>query len=331
MYELLGICLVLAALLTINAFASLLAAAAWRLLERPTRNLSARARAEILFVIRISPPALAVISVVAFLVPSFLVYEPYATTEVVSKKLGVLAVVSAGGVGFALWRRLGSWWATRTLLRKWLATAEQIRLPRVSIPAFRIRHPFPIIAVVGTLRPRLFIARHVLQTLSEEELIAAIAHECGHVAARDNLKRMLMRACRDLLATVPCGRSIDRAWAENAEAAADEHAADNGSAVALNLASALIEIARMVPAGARAALPTGAFILGHETDGVKARVNRLIALAGVSRRQSSTRFMSLAARAALLILLAGLMIALTNTPALASLHIAMERIVRILA
>src|SRR5882672_2725718 len=171
MYELLGICLVLAALLTINAFASLAAAAAWRLLERPTRNFSARARAEILFVIRISPAALAVVSVAAFLVPSFLAYEPYATTEVVSKKLAGLAIVSAVGVGFALWRGVRSWWATKTLLRKWLATAEQIRLSRVDIPTFRIRHPFPIIAVVGTLRPRLFIAEHVLQTLSDEELI----------------------------------------------------------------------------------------------------------------------------------------------------------------
>ncbi|HSP62933.1 MAG TPA: hypothetical protein VLQ90_08135 [Pyrinomonadaceae bacterium] len=57
MYELLGICLVLAALLTINALASLLAAAGWRLLEWPLRNLPARTRAEILFALRVSPPA----------------------------------------------------------------------------------------------------------------------------------------------------------------------------------------------------------------------------------------------------------------------------------
>src|SRR5260370_7902313 len=151
MYGLLGICLVLAGLLTRNAFASLAAAAAWRLRERPTRILSARARAEILFVIRISPPALAVISVVAFLVPSFLVYEPHATTEVVSKKLGVLAVVSAGGVGFALWRGLRSWWATKTLLRKWLATAERVRLPPVAIPTFLIPPPFPTLPFLCTI------------------------------------------------------------------------------------------------------------------------------------------------------------------------------------
>jgi Zn-dependent protease with chaperone function len=330
MYELLGICLVLAALLTINAFTSLAAAAAWCLLSRPARNFSARTRAETLFIIRTSPPALAVISVVAFLVPSFLAYEPYATTEVVSKKLAALALVSAGGVGFALWRGARSWLATRALLRNWLATAEQIRLPRVGIPTFRIRHPFPIIAVVGTIRPRLFIAEHVLCTLSDAELIAAIAHECGHLAARHNLKRMLMRACRDLLAIVPCGRSIDRAWSENAEAAADEHAADRGAAVALNLASALIEIARMVPPGARPSMPAGAFILGDERHGVMGRVNRLLALAGAGQPPPKLSLISWAERIGLLLLLAGLTLTLTNTHALASLHVAMERVVRAL-
>ena len=330
MYELLGICLVLAALLTINALASLLAAACWRLLEWPLRNRPARTRAEILFALRVSPPTLALISVGLFLVPSYVGYEPYSTSEVVSTKLAVLAMVSAGGVAFALWRGLRSWFATRSLLREWLATADKIRLEGVSTPTFRIRHPFPIIAVVGTIKPRLFVAEHVLQTLSEEEMKAAIAHECGHLAARDNLKRSLLRACRDALMIVPCGRSIDRAWAENAEAAADEHAADRGSAVALNLASALIEIARMVPAGARPSMPSGAFILGDETHGVMGRVNRLLALAGAGGQQSKPIFISWTERIGLFLLLTGLTLTLTNTHALASLHVAMERVVQAL-
>jgi Zn-dependent protease with chaperone function len=327
-YELLGICLVLAALLTINALASLLAAACWRLFEWPLRNRPARTRAEILFALRVSPPVVALISVGLFLIPSYVGYEPYSTPEVVSPKLALLAMVSAVGVAFALWRGFRSWFATRSLLREWLATAEKIRLDGVSTPAFRMRHPFPIIAVVGTIRPRLFVAEHVLQTLSEEEMKAAIAHECGHLAARDNLKRSLLRACRDALMIVPWGRSIDRAWAENAEAAADEHAADRGSAVALNLASALIEIARMVPAGARPSMPAAAFILGDEAHGVMGRVNRLLALAGAGRRQSKPIFISWAERIGLFLLLAGLTLTLTNTPALASLHVAMERVVQ---
>ena len=255
MYELLGISLVLTALLTINAGASAAAAALWRLLERPLQRCAANTRAEILFFMRVGPPAIAIVIVAVFLIPSYLAYEPYRSGEFISNKLGALALLSAVGVALALWRGIHSWIATHSLVGRWLSIASPITISQINIPTFRIPHSFPIIAVVGTARPRLFIAERVLESLTEDELIAAIAHEGGHLAARDNLKRVLMRACRDMLAIVPCGRSIDRAWAENAEAAADEHAAERGSAVALNLASALVEIARMVPTGARMRSP----------------------------------------------------------------------------
>jgi Zn-dependent protease with chaperone function len=330
MYELLGISLVLTALLSINAGASALAAGLWRLLERPLQRCGAHTRAEILFLMRVGPPTVALILVAAFLIPSYLAYEPYASGEFVSNKLGALALLSAVGVTLALWRGVHSWLATRSLLRRWLGIATPITLTQINIPTFRLPHSFPIIAVVGTARPRLFIAERVLESLTEDELVAAIAHECGHLAARDNLKRMLMRACRDMLAIVPCGRSIDRAWAENAEAAADEHAAERGSAVALNLASALIEIARMVPAGARPTMPAGAFLLGDDNHGVPGRVNRLIALAGTSRRRVSRSVFYWTERLTVLVLVLGLLITLTNTHVLVSLHNGMERIVQLL-
>ena len=330
MYQSLGISLALAALLTINAAASLAAAGLWRLLERPMRRCSARTRAEVLFAMRVGPPAVALISVAALLIPSYLAYEPYSTNEFVSRKLGALAILSAIGVALALSRGFRSWLATRSLLRKWLAAATPIQLPEIEVPTFRIAHPFPIIAVVGMFRPRLFIAERVIESLSQEEMVAAIAHECGHLAASDNLKRALLRACRDALMIVPCGRSIDLAWSENAESAADEHAADRGSAVALNLASALIEIARMVPPGARPSMPAGAFILGDETRGVMGRVNRLLALAGADRPRPNLISISWAERIGLCLLLAGLTIILTSTHALVSLHGAMERVVQLL-
>jgi Zn-dependent protease with chaperone function len=277
MYELLGICLVLAALLTINALASLATAAIWRLLEQSVPSWSPRARVDVLFGLRVSPPVLAVIAVSLFLVPSYLNYEPYATPEVVSKKLASLALVSGLGVMFALWRCARSWWATHSLLREWLVNAYRIRLEGIDIPTFRLPHAFPIIAVVGTVRPRLFIAERVMQSLTEEELAAAIAHERGHLAARDNFKRLLLRMCRDLLMIVPCGRALDRAWAEAAESAADEHAAQQNGDTALNLAAALIKIAKMIPAGSRAAMPVAAFLVGGEENrGVKSRVRRLV-------------------------------------------------------
>src|SRR5713226_1334985 len=156
MYKLLGISLALAALLTINAVASLAAAGLWRLIETPMRRCSARTRAEVLFAMRVAPLVVAVISVVALLIPSYLAYEPYSTNELVSKKLGALAIVSALGVALALSRGLRSWLATRSLLRKWMEEATPIHVARIDIPTFRITHSFPIIAVVGLFRPRLF-------------------------------------------------------------------------------------------------------------------------------------------------------------------------------
>src|SRR5437870_3491684 len=163
MYELLGICLVLAALLTINALSSLATAAIWRLLERFAPSWSPRSRVDLLFAMRVSPPVLAIITVSLFLVPSYLNYEPYSTPEVVSKKLASLALVSGLGVVLALWRCARSWWATHSLLREWLVIAYRIKLDGIDIPTFRLPHAFPIIAVVGVIRPRLFIKERVMR------------------------------------------------------------------------------------------------------------------------------------------------------------------------
>ena len=60
---------------------------------------------------RVGPPAVAVISVAALLIPSYLAYEPYSTNRFVGK-LGALAVLSRLWRGAALsaafargWRR----------------------------------------------------------------------------------------------------------------------------------------------------------------------------------------------------------------------------------
>ena len=281
MYEFLGITLVLAMLLTVNAVATAAAAGLWRLSRRPLGRCSARTKAEILFVMRIGPPAIAIIWIAAFMIPSYLLYEPYSTNEVVSKKLGIIASISAIGVGCAIWRAVRSWLATRSLLKAWIANSRPIDLG-LDVPVFLLSHTFPIIAVVGTFRPRLFIADHVLKSLTDEELSAAISHEYGHMAAYDNLKRSLLRASRAGLLIIPCGRTLDRAWGEASEAAADEHAAQQSSAVALNLASALVRIARMIPAEDRQVMPSSAYLVGgEETRGVKARVRRLVELASL--------------------------------------------------
>lgn len=281
MYELLGITLVLALLLTLNATATLVAAGTARACKRLLWKCSARTRAEILFVMRIGPPVIAIVAIATLLIPSYLKHEPPATNETVSLNLGVLAAISAIGVALAILRGLRSWLATRALLKEWLSAATPFRLDQIKVPTFVLPHSFPIIAVVGAIRPRLFIASHVLETLSDEELAAAIAHEYGHLAAQDNFKRSVMRISRAALLIIPCGRWLDRTWSEASESAADEYAAQRSSQVALDLASALVRIARMIPQGQRQTLPAAVsgFLIGTETPGVQVRVSRLVELA----------------------------------------------------
>lgn len=287
MYLLLGISILLALLLAFNSVASIAASALWRLLGRWARDWSADTRARALFVLRVIPAAAGVAMVMILLAPAYVINEPRTTEEPVSLKLALIAIASALGLALALIRGIASWRATSRLLADWLSKGQLISIPEVKVPAYRIQHRFPVIAIVGAWRPRLFIASQVFDSLTTEEISAALAHENGHLATRDNLKRGLLRACRDVLLIIPCGRHLDRAWAEASEEAADEFAARGGRRAALDLASALVKIARMIPAGARPMMPAGIFLIGDkDTGGVKTRVRRLLDLA--ARNQSGT-------------------------------------------
>lgn len=280
MYYLIAITLSLAVLLVLNFLVSLLATLLWRVISPLVQNWSARARAQLIFGLRIQPMFGTLVVIAFFLLPAYFLFEPHSTDEVVSTKLGLLAVISAAGVATALRRVFKTMRATSRLVSDWLNNAEELSIKGVEIPVYKIRHPFPVFAIVGTIRPKMFIAAQVLVSLGEREVEAAIAHEFGHLAARDNFKRMLLRICRNLL-IVPCGESLDRAWAENVEAAADEHAARSGGRqTALSLASALVKIARLVPVASKTEQTATAFLIDDQTCDVTWRVRKLLEIAG---------------------------------------------------
>ncbi len=169
--------------------------------------------------------------------------------------------------------------------------------------------------------------------LTPEEISAAVAHENGHLTARDNLKRGLLQACRDALLIIPCGRLLDRSWSEASEEAADENAARQGKGVALDLASALVKIARIIPLGGRPTMPAGVFLLGdEETKGIKSRVRRLIALATTERQVSRHDVLtSLFFWGPATMLLVGFVIAATNPYLLTRVHYLIEHAVSVLS
>ncbi|MDX6271686.1 MAG: hypothetical protein QOD28_2909 [Acidobacteriota bacterium] len=337
MYNLLGLCLALTALLSLNLLATLVGIALWRALAPALARRSAAAQAQVLLYLRLLPFACALIFVCGFLVPAYLHYEPHSTAEVVSLKLALFAACCFAGLALAVARGLRSYVATRRLVADWLRHAEPVSLAGVSVPVYRLQHRFPVIAVVGVMRPRLFIATHLFDELNASELRAAVLHEHGHLAAHDNLKRAALRACRDVLMLVPAGRTLDHAWGEQSEAAADEHAAQaGGAALALDLASALVKIARLVPANASPHLPAGAFLVGEQGDGIIAwRVRRLARMATAAattnelapRRALKAALNYALACALVAALLTSVMASFSQPDFLAPLHGALERVV----
>ena len=263
--------------------AAFVASLTWHLLSRHIGHLSANVRAQIIFGLRLGPVAAAVVFVCAFVVPSYLLLEPANSGEVVSGKLAIIAIVSSIAVLVAGFRVLRTWQVTRSLRASWQDGAVELEVEGINARVFGISHPFPVMAVIGIFRPRMFVAKQVLDSLSGDEFDAAVAHECAHLRSHDNLKRTLLQICRDLV-IAPFGKNLDRAWAENVESAADEHAACTNPSVALDLASALVKLARIAPHSSPQASFSGSFLFDARCVDVTERVRRLLGFADKSRR-----------------------------------------------
>lgn len=280
MYFLIGISLLFAYLYAVNLSASLVTTAAWKFLHTPATRWSGKTRANLIFFLRLIPLAASLIFILAFILPSYLMFEPDSTGETISYKLAIIVGISVFGMTAALGRIFASWWKTRRLIAEWMRNSEPVDVIGVSLPAYKLRHAFPVIAVVGVLRPKIFVAEQVLAELSEAELTAAISHEAGHVSSRDNLKRIAMRLCGDLL-VFPLGKTLDQVWLESAESAADEYAAEQGGGrSALDLASALVKIGRIAPEKKVWDMPMAAYLIEPDDGSLASRVDGLIHIAG---------------------------------------------------
>jgi hypothetical protein len=206
--------------------------------------------------------------------PAWLAHESRDTREQVGAALAALAGLSALVLGAGALRACRAWLATRRLEREWRRSAKPVELPGAGLPAFAIDQPFPVVSVVGLLRPRLYVAHQVLGAMSRAELLAVVAHERAHVEARDNLRTLLLSACPDPLAFTAIGARMRLAFGLAAEAEADERAVGGMAARALDLAGALVRVARMAPPGAHVALPVSALDGGA---GLTGRIRRLAA------------------------------------------------------
>jgi hypothetical protein len=152
-----------------------------------------------------------------------------------------------------------------------LVARVESTLPTRPLPASIVDTAFPVVAIVGLVASRLFVARSVVDACSPDEFDAVLAHEHAHARQYDNLRRLAMAASPDVLGLLPGGLALETAWLQAAELAADETAAA-GCHRGVSLASALVKVARLAAALAEP-LPASALYRGEP---VTERVHRLL-------------------------------------------------------
>ena len=220
--------------------------------------------------LRLLPSLASIGFVIAVFAPSYWQYEPRAVEDldvslVIAALAAALLIVAAGVRGWRAWRGA----ASRT--RAWLRVARPIETT-AGIPAYEVASAAPMMALAGVFRPRLLVTRGVVDLLTSEELQAGIAHEVGHFRARDNLKRLAMRAAPDVLASTRMAASIEARWASAAEHDADcAGATDNEARCAL--ASALVKVAKLTSLSTPIGEPISTLVDGGE---IASRVHRLL-------------------------------------------------------
>jgi Zn-dependent protease with chaperone function len=261
---------VLAAFACANAVASWAAVWQWRHRTAPAAPVD---RASFLIRLRLLPLVASLAwSVLAMC--SFFLFESR-SDERTGLVLPLLAIAAAALLLSAAVRLGTTLVRHRRIVNGWLNAATPITLTGVGIPVMRVESEFPIVAVVGVFRPRLVIARSVLEACTPDELEAILEHECRHITRGDNLWRTLLIALPDPLGWLRVGREIDLAWHDATEEVADEAPGlGRGDAGRVALASALIRVAKLVPAGLPVSeIPASALYRGEP---LERRVRRLL-------------------------------------------------------
>ncbi len=248
----------------VNAVISMLTFLLWIAVRRT------QASANAIFVFRLTPAIGSVLVVWGLVMPAFWSFEPSATDEHAGPALGAMFVVASLLVLAGLYRALLSWLETRRLERLWNAAAAGRANAELAIPVYRVSSAMPFAALVGIVRPRLYVADRFLDALEPGERQAVMAHEAAHRDALDNLKRIAMKLAPDWLSLFPAGRQLESAWMIAAEDDADDRAAAPGGARSLDLAGALLKAARFVP---RPCAPASSFC---ESPTIARRVARLL-------------------------------------------------------
>ncbi len=264
----------LAAVLTLASFAILWIMASTVRLYTPSSSVSATAEAKHLFARAVVPTIAPFVIAAGVLLPSFLLHETPRRDEWPGIVLLTLAAVGVIRILLVLARGLRTLMAARSLVSTWRRGAVPLTGGLWGAAASQIDAGFPVVAVAGIFRPHVFIDRCVLDVCSPGELAAVAAHERAHITSRDNLRRLLVLACVGPMSGAAAS------WRAASERAADERAVDS-SRTAVDLAAALVRLARQAPVST---MPITALSTIHDGGCLETRIRRLLVLTGGTPR-----------------------------------------------
>jgi beta-lactamase regulating signal transducer with metallopeptidase domain len=244
--------------------------AAWWLLR--ARQRPQQLDANRLLALRLLPTVAGVLVTIGLVAPAFWRFEPANEGEMAGPVLLVLGAAGAVVLSAGFARMARAIVLTRRLRQRWLASSSTLPPFDERAPAHLIDVPYPVVAIIGILRPILVISRDVSGGCSWDEVRLIAAHERAHLRAWDNLKRLLIDGCPDVLRWTPVGTEIAAAWSASAEDAADDAATGSDRRRRIALASVLVRVARMA-IGGRPAPRLASALVG--LTGVERRVRRL--------------------------------------------------------
>ena len=254
--------------LAVSAFVGIV----WRTRAVAPADLPPAIRARRIMLLRITPFVAALAIALFIVAPAFTLFEPGHEHE----NLGpLLALLAAGAFAHlaasAIWATF-SIYLTNRIEGDWLESSTPLETS-YGLRAFMITTSSPIVALVGVFRPTLIASRNVIEACSAEEIAAIVAHERGHFASQDNLKRWLMASLPDSLRWTPMHYEMLDAWHHAAEDAADDAAAGGDEVARADLAALLLKVVRLTPQPRWSGAIVSPFV---ERGGLERRVRRLI-------------------------------------------------------
>jgi Zn-dependent protease with chaperone function len=294
---------------------------------RFSNHMRPRAAAQFLLIVRLAPAALATFSVLVLCIPSYLSFEPGATSEEVGLACVIAALLTAALLLISIVRAIRAVISTSAYERMCIGSGSQFHSPAVSSSITVIDELWPVIATVGVIRPRFVISRAVVEALSPDELDCALRHERAHRTSADNFKRLLLLLAPDVFPFVSRAFSaLDRSWITFSEWAADDFAVADDPQRSVSLAGALVRVAQMGAAPQLSPLCTE-LVSGNAAclnQDLSARVDRLLHTSRM-HPQSPKRFGAILTVASISIAFAALVVIL-RPETLHSVHRLLENL-----